>query len=141
MREFVSKEIAYWNRLSNGAYVEIEDLMTRRSAKASIGKICEQFINHLQKDYPATTYTIGKIGYKLQNQNDLKKPCAFCQVSGFSLFRFGFWFYWPFYWLFCWPLCINHFASAIFIDHLHWPSYWPTFVQSLLVEVFWWKSL
>lgn len=79
MREFVSKEIAFWNRLSNAAFVEIEDLLTKRSAKASIGKICEQFINYLQKDYPSTTYTIGKMVYKLENQNELKR-CAFCQV-------------------------------------------------------------
>ena len=35
MREFVSKEIA-WSGLSSGAFVEIEDPMTKRSAKTSI---------------------------------------------------------------------------------------------------------
>ena len=91
MREFISKEITFWNKLNNNDFVEIEDLMTKKSSKSSIGKITEQFVNYLQKDYPATTYTISKIGYKLQNQNELKKKCLFCQVSvtftSFFLYR------------------------------------------------------
>lgn len=81
MREFISKEVVFWNNLVGCRYVVIEDLMTKKSAKSSIAKITEQFINYLQKDYPATTYTIGKIGYKLQNQNNLKRKCVFCNVS------------------------------------------------------------
>jgi hypothetical protein len=52
-----------------------------KPTKSSIAKITEQFINNLQKDYPSTTYTIGKIANKLQNQNDVKKRCFFCKVS------------------------------------------------------------
>ena len=80
MREFLGKEITFYNRLLDCDFVEIEDLQTRKASKSSISKITEQFINYLQKDYPATTYTITKIGYKLQNQNDLKRVCFFCQV-------------------------------------------------------------
>lgn len=83
MREFISKEVAFWNRLNGSTFIEIEDLMTKKPVKSSISKITEQFINNLQKDYPATTYTISKIGYKLQNQTEFKKRCLFCQVSFF----------------------------------------------------------
>ena len=64
MHKFISKEITYWNRPSNGSFVEIKDLMMKHSAKTSIGK---------------------------QNQNKLKKSCAFLS-SKWSFFLIRFWF-------------------------------------------------
>ena len=80
MRELTSKEVVYWNRLRNLSFVEVEQLDTKKPNKASLSKMTEAFINGLQRDFPATTYTIGKIGYKLQSEKNPNNKCAFCQV-------------------------------------------------------------
>lgn len=81
MREFTDKELVYWNRLRQVQTVELEDLASRKPAKASLGKMTEAFISGLQRDFPATTYTISKIGYKLQSDRHEHSKCAFCQVG------------------------------------------------------------
>lgn len=80
MRELTSKEIAFWNRFRNVSFVELRDLGTGLPNKASIGKMTEAFIQKLQRDFPATTYTIGKIGGKLTSIKNAETKCSFCQV-------------------------------------------------------------
>jgi cytoplasmic tRNA 2-thiolation protein 2 len=89
MRELTSKEIAYWNVLRNVPFVEQRELGSGLPNKASIGKMTEAFIQKLQRDFPATTYTIGKIGGKLSSIKNAQTQCSFCQVRFAQINRFN----------------------------------------------------
>jgi cytoplasmic tRNA 2-thiolation protein 2 len=81
MREFVVKEVAYFSRLKNLHPIVVTDLLTKSNVKASIGKVTECFINTLEKDFPATTYSLCRISTKVKSKNDHKDiKCLLCNT-------------------------------------------------------------
>lgn len=81
MREFVNKEIAYYLRLKNIEPILVKDILTKGNLKASIGKVTECFINSLEEDFPATTYSLCRISTKVQSRNDNRDvKCLLCNT-------------------------------------------------------------
>ncbi|XP_006008320.1 cytoplasmic tRNA 2-thiolation protein 2 isoform X2 [Latimeria chalumnae] len=65
MREYSSKEIAFYNRMFGVATVFTPALDTKASEKASIHKLTESFITKLQAEFPSTVSTIYRTSEKL----------------------------------------------------------------------------
>jgi cytoplasmic tRNA 2-thiolation protein 2 len=80
LREFVSKEITFYNRMRNVWFNSSLDLGTKLNKKASLGKMTESFINGLQTEFPATVYTIFRIATKLRPSTINDKKCLFCST-------------------------------------------------------------
>ncbi|KAM6916260.1 cytoplasmic tRNA 2-thiolation protein 2 [Xenentodon cancila] len=66
MREYSSKEIAFYCRLFNVPAVMTPGLSTKVADKASIQCLTESFITKLQADFPSTVSTIYRTSEKLQ---------------------------------------------------------------------------
>ncbi|XP_043937640.1 cytoplasmic tRNA 2-thiolation protein 2 isoform X2 [Protopterus annectens] len=65
MRDYSSKEIAFYNKLFNVPSVFVPSLDTKISEKASIHRLTESFICKLQSDFPSTVSTIYRTSEKL----------------------------------------------------------------------------
>uniref|UniRef100_A0A6Q2XG64 Cytoplasmic tRNA 2-thiolation protein 2 n=1 Tax=Esox lucius TaxID=8010 RepID=A0A6Q2XG64_ESOLU len=88
MRDYSSKEIAYYNRMFDVPSVFIPGLDTKAQDKASIQRLTESFVNKLQTDFPATVSTIYRTSEKLhtacppQNTNSPTfDKCLMCACS------------------------------------------------------------
>ncbi|XP_074603114.1 cytosolic thiouridylase subunit 2 [Brevipalpus obovatus] len=78
MREFVAKEIAFWNLKRSNDYVDWLTLTTMKPVNSSLMKLTESYINGIEKDFPATVYTIFKTGNKLKYPDENVSKCDFC---------------------------------------------------------------
>ncbi|XP_015223492.2 cytoplasmic tRNA 2-thiolation protein 2 isoform X2 [Lepisosteus oculatus] len=65
MREYSSKEIAFYNKMFGVSSVFIPNLGTKAPEKASIQRLTESFVNKLQMDFPSTISTIYRTSEKL----------------------------------------------------------------------------
>ncbi|XP_069757341.1 cytoplasmic tRNA 2-thiolation protein 2 isoform X3 [Narcine bancroftii] len=65
MREYSSKEIAFYNKLFDVPNVFTPALDTKASDKASIHRLTESFVNKLQTDFPSTVSTVYRTSEKL----------------------------------------------------------------------------
>uniref|UniRef100_A0A4W4GZ13 Cytoplasmic tRNA 2-thiolation protein 2 n=1 Tax=Electrophorus electricus TaxID=8005 RepID=A0A4W4GZ13_ELEEL len=65
MRDYSSKEIAFYNRLFGVRSLFISGLGTKTSDKASIQQLTESFVIKLQADFPSTVSTIYRTSEKL----------------------------------------------------------------------------
>eukprot|EP00062_Callorhinchus_milii_P005211 gi/632944444/ref/XP_007887512.1/ PREDICTED: cytoplasmic tRNA 2-thiolation protein 2 isoform X2 [Callorhinchus milii] len=65
MREYSSKEIAFYNKLFEVPTVFTPALDTKASDKASIHRLTESFVNKLQTDFPSTVSTVYRTSEKL----------------------------------------------------------------------------
>ncbi|NP_001167511.1 cytoplasmic tRNA 2-thiolation protein 2-A [Xenopus laevis] len=65
MREYSSKEIAYYNRFFNVSPIFIPALDTKASENSSIQHLTEVFVNRLQADFPSTVSTLYRTSEKL----------------------------------------------------------------------------
>lgn len=81
LREFVAKEVLFYNRTQNVTYRESVDFATKQPVKASLGRLSEAFINSLQRDFPATVYTLFKISSKVVPSQTSDDKCELCGVS------------------------------------------------------------
>lgn len=81
MREFVKKEVTFWNLMRDNIYVEWIKFTTKTRPNSSIEKLTEFYINGLEKDFPSTVYTIFKTGNKLMKPKEYSKKCHLCQVN------------------------------------------------------------
>lgn len=81
MREFIKKEVLFWNILRGTEPVEWSTITTFKSNKASLMKLTESYINGLEHDFPATVYTIFKTGNKLKFPDPNGVICKLCKVS------------------------------------------------------------
>lgn len=80
MREFVSKEIAFYNNLMNLKPSIRTNLGTLKDKKDSLGKASEAFITSLEKDFPATIYTVCKISTKITSSEESSiDHCSLCR--------------------------------------------------------------
>ncbi|XP_062923131.1 cytoplasmic tRNA 2-thiolation protein 2 [Mobula hypostoma] len=85
MREYSSKEIAFYNKLFDVPNVFTPALDTKASDKASIHRLTESFVNKLQTDFPSTVSTVYRTSEKLNTvcsdlNNDAEQPekCLLC---------------------------------------------------------------
>ncbi|XP_036440318.1 cytoplasmic tRNA 2-thiolation protein 2 [Colossoma macropomum] len=82
MRDYSSKEIAFYNRLFGVQSVFIPGLDTKVPDKASIQRLTESFIIKLQADFPSTVSTIYRTSEKLHTacppQNSSAEPAVKC---------------------------------------------------------------
>ncbi|XP_053188475.1 cytoplasmic tRNA 2-thiolation protein 2 isoform X2 [Scomber japonicus] len=81
MRDYSSKEVAYYNHLFNVPSVFIASLDTKTTDKASIQRLTESFVTKLQADFPSTVSTIYRTSEKLQTackSSTTADPCARC---------------------------------------------------------------
>ncbi|XP_067905341.1 cytoplasmic tRNA 2-thiolation protein 2 isoform X2 [Heterodontus francisci] len=65
MREYSSKEIAFYNKLFDVPNIFTPAIDTKTSDKASIHRLTESFVNKLQTDYPSTVSTVYRTSEKL----------------------------------------------------------------------------
>ncbi|KAK6294668.1 hypothetical protein J4Q44_G00354980 [Coregonus suidteri] len=82
MRDYSSKEIAYYNRMFDIPSVFIPGLDTKAQDKASIQRLTESFVTKLQTDFPSTVSTIYRTSEKLHTacppKNTNTQPSAKC---------------------------------------------------------------
>ncbi|XP_078066817.1 cytoplasmic tRNA 2-thiolation protein 2 isoform X2 [Mustelus asterias] len=65
MREYSSKEIAFYNTLFDVPNIFTPALDTKATDKASIHRLTESFVNKLQTDFPSTVSTVYRTSEKL----------------------------------------------------------------------------
>ncbi|NWH70365.1 CTU2 protein, partial [Piaya cayana] len=65
MREYMAKEIAFYNHFFNVPTVIAPPLPTKRREKSSIHHLIERFLLGLQEDFPSTISTVYRTGEKL----------------------------------------------------------------------------
>ncbi|XP_030649791.1 cytoplasmic tRNA 2-thiolation protein 2 isoform X2 [Chanos chanos] len=88
MRDYSSKEIAFYNRMFNVPSVFIPGLDTKTPEKASIQRLTESFVTKLQADFPSTVSTIYRTSEKLHSARtpqsaitDLTSKCLLCMCA------------------------------------------------------------
>lgn len=80
MREFVSKEVAFYNSMMSLCPVTRTNLGTLKDRKSSLGKASEAFVTNLETDFPATIYTLCRISTKITSStDDCLDFCRFCK--------------------------------------------------------------
>ncbi|EOB08765.1 UPF0432 protein C16orf84-like protein, partial [Anas platyrhynchos] len=65
MREYMAKEIAFYNHFFGVPTVITPPLSTKRREKTSIHRLMESFLLGLQADFPSTISTVYRTGEKL----------------------------------------------------------------------------
>ncbi|XP_061646612.1 cytoplasmic tRNA 2-thiolation protein 2 isoform X5 [Phyllopteryx taeniolatus] len=87
MRDYSSKEIAYYRHIFNVPSVVTPNLHTKNKEKASIQRLTESFVNKLQVDFPSTVSTIYRTSEKLQTtcKSTSANPCDRCLLCMCSL--------------------------------------------------------
>ncbi|XP_035273354.1 cytoplasmic tRNA 2-thiolation protein 2 [Anguilla anguilla] len=82
MRDYSSKEIAFYNKMFGVPSVFVPGLDTKASDKASIQLLTESFVTKLQADFPSTVSTIYRTSEKLRaarpSQNAGSETSAKC---------------------------------------------------------------
>ncbi|XP_061101143.1 LOW QUALITY PROTEIN: cytoplasmic tRNA 2-thiolation protein 2 [Conger conger] len=82
MRDYSSKEIAFYNKMFGVPSVFVPGLDTKASDKASIPLLTESFVTKLQTDFPSTVSTIYRTSEKLRtvcpSQNAGSEASAKC---------------------------------------------------------------
>ncbi|XP_034538290.1 cytoplasmic tRNA 2-thiolation protein 2 [Notolabrus celidotus] len=87
MRDYSSKDIAYYNHLFHVPSVFIPSLGTKTADKASIQRLTEGFITRLQADFPHTVSAIYRTSEKLQtackssSTAEHSDRCLFCMCA------------------------------------------------------------
>lgn len=82
MREFVIKELVFYNIMFGVESFTTLSLTNNLKVKSSIRKLTESFIFGLQEEFPATVYTVLRTGNKLKSpENCHYQKCVFCNVS------------------------------------------------------------
>ncbi|GIY52837.1 cytoplasmic tRNA 2-thiolation protein 2 [Caerostris extrusa] len=81
LREFLNKEIGLYIHFNDCSYFVLPNLSTKTDTKSCIQRLTESFIVNLQKDFPATVFTIFRTGGKLLKQNELPETeiCLLCR--------------------------------------------------------------
>ncbi|KAM9269169.1 cytoplasmic tRNA 2-thiolation protein 2 [Cariama cristata] len=65
MREYMAKEIAFYNHFFDVPTVIAPPLSTKRREKLSVHRLMERFVLGLQEDFPSTISTVYRTGEKL----------------------------------------------------------------------------
>ncbi|KAJ9593306.1 hypothetical protein L9F63_015126, partial [Diploptera punctata] len=83
MRDFLKKEIVYYNVFNDLQSINIPSLGTKVKPNESIQKLTEKFVTDLQEDFPSTVSTIFRTGEKMSMNNvahEADETCALCQA-------------------------------------------------------------
>ncbi|KAJ1736368.1 Cytoplasmic tRNA 2-thiolation protein 2 [Coemansia sp. Benny D160-2] len=80
MRDFIMKEIGFFNRWTAQKTVVVPTFTTAAPARASIGRLTEAFVVGLDQDFSSTVSTIGRTMQKLEPQKSARDalPCLLC---------------------------------------------------------------
>jgi cytoplasmic tRNA 2-thiolation protein 2 len=82
MKDMLSKEIGFYNHFSNvNQYViTTENFSTKMPGKSSIGRLTEEFIVGLERNFPSTVSTVCRTTLKLNPASDMDTSvtCAIC---------------------------------------------------------------
>ncbi|KAJ2549146.1 Cytoplasmic tRNA 2-thiolation protein 2 [Coemansia sp. RSA 1933] len=80
MRDFIMKEIAFFNRWTKQRTVIVPTFTTGAPARASIGRLTEAFVVGLDRDFASTVSTICRTMQKLEPQQQALEalPCLVC---------------------------------------------------------------
>ncbi|XP_049816213.1 cytoplasmic tRNA 2-thiolation protein 2-A isoform X1 [Schistocerca nitens] len=83
MRDFMKKEIIFYNVFNKVSGVHIPSIVTKVSSNQSIQKLTEKFVMELQQDYPSTASVVFRTGEKLSMPRDIKlsnETCSLCEA-------------------------------------------------------------
>lgn len=78
LRELTQKEVTYYNLFHKIAPFTIRDIHTKSHSKVSIGKATEEFMRSLERDFPATVFSVTKISTKVRNKRTNGGKCSLC---------------------------------------------------------------
>ncbi|KAJ1765586.1 Cytoplasmic tRNA 2-thiolation protein 2 [Coemansia sp. RSA 1752] len=80
MRDFVVKEIAFFNRWTRQRAAFVPTFTTGGPRRASIGRLAEAFIVELDRDFPSTVPTVCRTLQKLEPRAEAlaARPCVVC---------------------------------------------------------------
>ncbi|TPX32592.1 hypothetical protein SmJEL517_g04263 [Synchytrium microbalum] len=82
MRDLTSKEVAVLAQLCEINVNTVRSFDTGLPAKSSIDRLTEDFILGLQVDFPSTTSTVLKTGFKVETGHDSKAHVTQCPLCG-----------------------------------------------------------
>ncbi|XP_046394391.1 cytoplasmic tRNA 2-thiolation protein 2 isoform X2 [Ischnura elegans] len=80
LKEFMSKEIAFFCVLNKLVPVTVPSLCTKASRMASIRRLTEDFLHGLQADFPSTFSSVIKTGDKLAPPMPAQQRCTLCKI-------------------------------------------------------------
>ncbi|XP_042653591.1 cytoplasmic tRNA 2-thiolation protein 2 isoform X2 [Tyto alba] len=82
MREYMAKEVAFYNHFFDVPTLVAPPLPTKRQEKPSIHRLIERFLLGLQEDFPSTISTVYRTGEKLSpapaKASDESQRCLLC---------------------------------------------------------------
>ncbi|KAI8884913.1 hypothetical protein K501DRAFT_216726 [Backusella circina FSU 941] len=82
MKDMLTKEIGFYNHFVgiNQYVITTENYSTKMPGKSSIGRLTEEFIVGLERDFPSTVSTVCRTTTKLNPASDMDtgKSCAIC---------------------------------------------------------------
>ncbi|KFP72526.1 Cytoplasmic tRNA 2-thiolation protein 2, partial [Acanthisitta chloris] len=82
MRDYTSKEIAFYNHFFGVPTVIVPPLFTKRREKPSIHHLVQDFLLGLQEDFPSTISTVYRTGEKLSPEpakaSSEEQRCLLC---------------------------------------------------------------
>ncbi|KAJ1668529.1 Cytoplasmic tRNA 2-thiolation protein 2 [Coemansia sp. RSA 1813] len=82
MRDFIMKEIAFFNQWTNQSIVVVPTFTTGAPMRTSIGRLTESFVVGLDRDFASTVSTICRTMQKLEPQQQALDalPCLVCKM-------------------------------------------------------------
>ena len=78
LRELTKKELTYYNVYHKIKPFTMSNLHTLQSVKVSIGKATEAFITSLERDFPATVFSVCRISTKVRSKRPQGDKCILC---------------------------------------------------------------
>ncbi|KAJ2805816.1 Cytoplasmic tRNA 2-thiolation protein 2 [Coemansia helicoidea] len=80
MREFLAKEIAFFNRWTGQQDATVPGFATGLPKSVSIGRLAEAFIVELDRDFASTVSTVCRTLQKLEPREEARtaRPCTLC---------------------------------------------------------------
>lgn len=78
MRELTKKELTYYNLHHKIKPITAKDIHTKSHSKISIGKATEAFMVSLERDFPATVFSVCRISTKVKGKRTQGSKCSLC---------------------------------------------------------------
>ena len=78
MRELTRKEVIFYNLHHKMKQFTTVDIHTKSHDKVSVGKATESFMSNLERDFPATVFSVCKISTKVRGKRTEGSKCSLC---------------------------------------------------------------
>lgn len=78
LRDLTKKELTYYNLYHKIKPFTITNLHTLQNTKVTIGKATESFITSLERDFPATVFSVCRISTKVKSKRTEGEKCILC---------------------------------------------------------------